>query len=57
MFCCPLCEENVSDCNCGFGAEKENDKSITLTSEDDRRFVELAGWLRRNVYAILNAII
>ena len=37
MFCCPLCEENVSDCNCGFGAEKENDKSITLTSEDDRR--------------------
>ena len=36
MFCCPLCEENVSDCNCGFGAEKENDKSITLTSKDDR---------------------
>ena len=43
MFCCPLCEETVSDCICGFGVEKENDKSITLTSEDDLRVCAACG--------------
>ena len=43
MFCCPLCEENVSECICGFGVEKENDKSITLTSEDDLRVCAACG--------------
>ena len=48
MFCCPLCEENISNCECGFGSEKENDKSITLSSEDDRLVCGDCGVVTKN---------
>ena len=48
MFCCPLCEESTSNCECGFGPKKENDKSITLSSEDDRLVCGACGVVTRN---------
>ena len=48
MFCCPLCKESTSNCECGFGPEKENDKSVTLSSEDDRLVCGACGVVTRN---------